>query len=113
MPPELPSLTPVSYKLPSNVPFPYVGLGGVWSLSSEGALAGQGATMRIAIRASNVYLVLSGKGTVHVDGPGGSSTIDVHGIPTLYTLLHARSPVTGTMTLRFSPGVRAYDFTFG
>ena len=113
VPPELPSLTPVRYELPAAVPFPYVGLGGIWSLSSEGALAGQGATMRIGIRATDVYLVLSGTGTVHVDGPGGSSTIDVHGIPTLYTLLHARSQLSGTMTLRFSPGVRAYDFTFG
>jgi hypothetical protein len=31
----------------------------------------------------------------------------------LYTLEGSRSDQTGTLTLRFTPGVEAYSFTFG
>jgi hypothetical protein len=41
------------------------------------------------------------------------STIQVSGVPRLYTLLHAQSSTSGTMVLKFSPGVQAFDFTFG
>lgn len=110
---QLPSLTPEHYVLPASVPFPLVGFGGTWSFSSEGAFAGPDATLKIAVQASNVYLVMGGSGTVQVRGPHGSSTVHVHGIPTLYTILHGAEPVTGTIRLAFSPGIRAYDFTFG
>jgi hypothetical protein len=44
---------------------------------------------------------------------GATRTIDVSGIPRLYTLFDAGSSSTGTLLLQFSPGIQAYDFTFG
>jgi hypothetical protein len=41
------------------------------------------------------------------------ATVPVSGIPKLYTLLSGSVLQTGTLTLTMSPGVEAYDFTFG
>jgi Thioredoxin like C-terminal domain len=37
----------------------------------------------------------------------------VSGIPRLYTLVHGTSLRTATLVLSASPGIKAYDFTFG
>jgi len=42
-----------------------------------------------------------------------TATINVSGVPRLYTLYPASTTGTGTLLLRVSPGVQAYDFTFG
>jgi hypothetical protein len=65
--------------------------------------------------AQDVYLVMGGTGTVTVSAGNGTApkTIQVSGVPRLYTLFHATSSSTGTMVLTFTPGVQAYDFTFG
>jgi hypothetical protein len=42
-----------------------------------------------------------------------TQTIDVAGAPRLYALLHGTSIRTGTLSLGASPGVEAYDSTFG
>jgi hypothetical protein len=61
-----------------------------------------------------VYLVLGGRGTlsVSVNGHPGR-TIDIEGVPRLYTLYQASSAASGRLLLHASPGVDAYDFTFG
>ena len=64
--------------------------------------------------ADDVYLVLGGSGTVHVSVNGRPErTVTVSGLPDLYTLLSSTHYTSGLMTLQFSPGVKAYDFTFG
>ena len=40
-------------------------------------------------------------------------TIDVSGIPRLYTLVSSSTLESATLVLNVSPGVDAYDFTFG
>jgi hypothetical protein len=40
-------------------------------------------------------------------------TVQVNGVPTLYPLLTAGQLQHGVLALSVSPGVRAYDFTFG
>ncbi len=42
-------------------------------------------------------------------------TIDVAGVPRLYTLYRAQagSAASGKLVLHASPGLEAYDFTFG
>jgi hypothetical protein len=40
-------------------------------------------------------------------------TVAVKGIPKLYTLYHATADSEGLLVLSFSPGIQAYDFTFG
>jgi hypothetical protein len=41
------------------------------------------------------------------------TTVPISGIPKLYTLFSGTVLQTGTLTLTMSPGVEAYDFTFG
>jgi hypothetical protein len=58
--------------------------------------------------------VLGGTGTLDVSvGGRHTQTIHVGGTPRLYTLYQAGSATAGTLTLRASRGVQAYDFTFG
>jgi len=73
--------------------------------------AGGGAELELGFLAQDVYLVLGGTGTLDVSVNG--QTIDVSGIPRLYTLYQAASAKSGTLLLHASPGVQAYDFTFG
>jgi len=57
---------------------------------------------------------MAGTGTVGVSVDGKAlPSVTVSGIPKLYTLLSAASAQSGVLTLSFSPGVQAYDFTFG
>jgi len=65
-------------------------------------------------QAAHVYLVLGGTGTVTVSLDGRTArTLHVSGYPTLYTLASLPRNGEGLLTLGVSPGVRAYDFTFG
>ena len=81
----------------------------------EGATAGPHATLALHFTADDVYLVMSGEGSVGVtidgrplaDGAGGRDPEALHAssrVPTLQT---------GVLTLTLPPGVEAYDFTFG
>jgi hypothetical protein len=57
---------------------------------------------------------MGGQGSVSVSINGKHmQTIQVAGIPRLYTLYSANAVTSGTMLLQMSPGVQAYDFTFG
>ena len=70
--------------------------------------------MELTFQANDVYLVLGGKGTVTVAVNGvHQETLTVAGIPNLYTLVSGTAFRSGTLELGFSPGVAAYDFTFG
>jgi hypothetical protein len=70
--------------------------------------------MELGFQADDVYLVLGGSGTLDVSVDGEhTQTIDVGGVPKLYTLFHAGSIKDGTLLLYASPGIQAYDFTFG
>ena len=83
-------------------------------MHDEEATAGPHATLGLQFTADDVYLVMSGQGTVGVAYDGRHlTTLSVGGIPKLYTLLSGSVLQTGTLTLTVSPGVEAYDFTFG
>ena len=57
---------------------------------------------------------MSGEGTVGVSYNGKHlKTVNVSGIPKLYTLFSGSVLQNGTLTLTMSPGLQAYDFTFG
>jgi len=58
--------------------------------------------------------VLGGTGTVRefLNGKFVKS-IRVSGFPRLYTLLVQKSDAAGVLNLQFTPGIQAYDFTFG
>ena len=60
--------------------------------------------------------MLGGTGTLDVSVNGHhTQTIDVAGVPRLYPLYQAQpgSPPSGKLLLHASPGIQAYDFTFG
>jgi cytochrome c biogenesis protein CcdA/thiol-disulfide isomerase/thioredoxin len=106
--------TPATYHFPASLPLGALGLSGTWTDHAQEATAGTGAEMELSFLAQDVYLVLGGTGSLDVSVDGRhTQTIHIGGVPRLYTLLRAGSASTGTIRLHASPGVQAYDFTFG
>ena len=104
----------IVYHAPSTIPSNSLAFGGTWTVHSEEATAGSNATLGLQFTADDVYLVMSGQGTVGVAYNGRHlTTLSVGGVPKLYTLLSGSVLQTGVLTLTVSPGVQAYDFTFG
>jgi thiol-disulfide isomerase/thioredoxin len=102
------------YKFPTTLPLGGMGLSGTWTEHAQEATAGDGAQLELRFLAKDIYLVLGGRGTVDESINGRhTATITVRGVPRLYTLYRAGATGIGTLLLRFSPGVQAYDFTFG
>jgi len=113
-PPEVTRDAPAVYHFPASLPLGALGLAGTWTDHAQEATAGQGAQLELGFLAQDVYLVLGGTGTLDVSVNGQhTQTIDVSGVPRLYTLYQADSPASGKLLLHASPGVEAYDFTFG
>jgi cytochrome c biogenesis protein CcdA/thiol-disulfide isomerase/thioredoxin len=105
---------PTVYHFPATLPLGGFALAGTWTERAEEATSGPGAKLELSFLAQHVYLVLGGRGTLDVSVDGRpTQAIDVAGVPKLYTLFQAGSSTTGTLLLRASPGVQAYDFTFG
>jgi cytochrome c biogenesis protein CcdA/thiol-disulfide isomerase/thioredoxin len=106
--------TPAIYHFPASLPLGALGLAGTWTDHAQEATADHAAELELGFLAQDVYLVLGGTGRldVFVDGRH-TQTIDVGGIPRLYTLYQAGSATSGTLLLQASPGIEAYDFTFG
>jgi hypothetical protein len=87
---------------------------GTWTVHSQEATAGSNALIDLHFEADDIYLVMGGRGTVDVSFDGRHlTTVTVSGIPKLYTLLSGAALQSGQLDLNFSPGVQAYDFTFG
>jgi len=111
------SITPdqaATYRFPSGLPNDSLAFAGTWTIGAEEAKAGPGARLELAFAADDVYLVLGGTGTVGVAVNGShTQTLAVSGIPRLYTLVQSPRYETATLVLTLSPGVEAYDFTFG
>ncbi len=102
------------YKFPSFITPEEYALSGTWTIGSEEATAGADARLELDFEAHDVYLVLGGSGTVGVAVNGKTvKTLAVSGIPGLYTLVSGSSQSSGVLLLTVSPGVEAYDFTFG
>jgi hypothetical protein len=106
--------TPAVYHFPRSLPLGGMGLAGTWTVHAQEATAGPAARLELGFHAQEIYLVLGGAGklAVTIDGRP-AETIDVRGVPRLYTLYHAGSASSGTLVLHAAPGVQAYDFTFG
>ena len=87
---------------------------GVWTEGAQEATAGRTPGCNWAFWPDDVYLVMawSGTGRVSINNTP-TTTIQVAGVPKLYTLFQASSPATGDLSLSVPPGIQAYDFTFG
>ncbi len=104
----------ITYHAPSTIPSNSLAFSGTWTVHSEEATAARDATLGLQFSADDVYLVMSGQGTVGVAFNGRHlTTLSVGGVPKLYTLLSGGGFQSGLLTLTVSPGVEAYDFTFG
>ena len=105
---------PATYQAPATVPPGGFSFSGTWTVSSEQATAGKSAELILGFQARDIYLVLSGHGTLEVSVNGvRTKTIDIEGVPRLYTLFSSSSLGSGTLVAAVSPGIEAYDFTFG
>jgi cytochrome c biogenesis protein CcdA/thiol-disulfide isomerase/thioredoxin len=104
----------IAYKAPTTVPLNSFAFDGTWDDHSQEATAGADASIDLHFEANDVYLVLGGTGSVTVSYNGRPlTTVNVSGVPRLYTLFSGSALQTGQLDLHFSPGVQAYDFTFG
>jgi cytochrome c biogenesis protein CcdA/thiol-disulfide isomerase/thioredoxin len=106
---------PVAYKFPKSLSLGLFAFAGVWDDHLQEATSGNEAGLEIAYEARDVYLVMGGSGTITIANGNGMAprTITVGGVPRLYTLFHSKSTSVGTLVMKFSPGIKAYDFTFG
>jgi hypothetical protein len=92
------------------------GLSGGWTIGQQAITAGKGAVIDLAYHASYVYLDVGGTGTLTVTGGGGGGTaklIKVSGAPDIYPVASQPTPRDGTVSIKLSPGLAAYSFTFG
>jgi thiol-disulfide isomerase/thioredoxin len=96
------------------LPGSHLAYAGRWLVSLQKIVAGEDARLRLQFSARNVYIVLAGHGRVEalVDGRH-VRTLQVSGLPRLYTVLSYPTLADGLLELRFSPGVAGYSFTFG
>jgi cytochrome c biogenesis protein CcdA/thiol-disulfide isomerase/thioredoxin len=102
------------FQFPAAVQPDTFALAGAWRGGAESLTSGPGAQLQLSYQARDVYLVLGGTGTVTVQMDGKTTkTIDVSGVPKLYTLVDNGPYQRSTLTLAFTPSVEAYDFTFG
>jgi cytochrome c biogenesis protein CcdA/thiol-disulfide isomerase/thioredoxin len=105
---------PTTYSFASHLGSNQLSYSGQWTVGAENIKAGQDAKLRMNVSAADIYLVLSGTGTV--TGTLGGKPLPVQhvsGVPTLYTIASGQATRSGTLALSVSPGVSAYDFTFG
>jgi thiol-disulfide isomerase/thioredoxin len=87
---------------------------GSWRVTPEHIEAGPFARLRLNFAAEAIHLVLGGSGRVDVLVNGQAlRPVGVRGEPRLYTLARFPKPRAGLLELRFSPGIKAYAFTFG
>jgi cytochrome c biogenesis protein CcdA/thiol-disulfide isomerase/thioredoxin len=102
-----------AYRFPASLPLDHLAYAGAWKVDAERIVAGANARLRLHFHARDVYLVLGGRGSVHVLLDGTAlRTARVTG-DRLYTLVSGTKLREGLLELRFSPGVEAYAFTFG
>jgi len=104
---------PATYALAPTVPQNDISYGGEWTLAGQIATAGLGARLALHFVAAKVYIVLGGTGRVAVTLDGRKlAPIDVNA-DRLYTVLSGPTTREGILRFAFTPGVRAYSFTFG
>jgi cytochrome c biogenesis protein CcdA/thiol-disulfide isomerase/thioredoxin len=102
------------YRMPTSIPEYSYALSGRWLTEAQQIVSKGNSQLTINFQAHDVYLVLNGQGTIRVSLNGKFiRTLNVSGYARLYTLLQEKSDAKGLLNLQFSPGIQAYDFTFG
>ena len=104
---------PHAYAYPGDLLGNELAYNGRWTIEGERAVAGPGAGLRLQYRARDVYLVLTGKGSVQVLVDGKPERTVRVNADRLYTLVERSKIGDHLLELHFSPGVAGYAFTFG
>jgi cytochrome c biogenesis protein CcdA/thiol-disulfide isomerase/thioredoxin len=104
---------PHAYTFPRGLSESELAYSGIWTVQDERAIAGLSAGLRLQYRAQDVYLVLTGKGTVDVVVDGKPERKVRVSDDRLYTLVHRPTRGDHLLELHFTPGLAAYAFTFG
>jgi len=103
-----------TYHSPSNIPVGNFAMAGEWYSGAQEITAVSSAMININFQANDVYLVMSGDGTITETLNGKPyKTVAVSGYPRLYTLFSNKHSTSGLLGLSFTKGLEAYDFTFG
>ncbi len=103
-----------TYRFPAAIPVNDVSFQGVWTNNGNYALAGAGAAIRLHFQAKNVFLVLAGRGTMTVLlGGRRLGTVNVGGYARNYTIIKGSHYRDGLLQLDMTPGISAWEFTFG
>ncbi|MGH3677836.1 MAG: cytochrome c biogenesis protein DipZ [Mycobacterium sp.] len=89
-------------------------LQGRWTLDFQGITAdGDRSGIELNYRARNVYLVVGGTGTVTVKRDGKDAAIPISGPPTLRQIVADDEDRNGQLSVRLTPGLQAFSFTYG
>lgn len=102
-----------TFSYPNTVPQDMFGLSGTWNVGKQSLTAKENAGIKLNFDADDVYLDVSGTGTITATLDGRTTTYKVSGAPDIYTVAHSSTPRTGTLTVTLSAGLSAYSFTFG
>jgi thiol-disulfide isomerase/thioredoxin len=102
-----------SYSFPPRLGESQLAFAGELRLEPQRIVASKGARVRLRFHARDVFLVLGGKGTVHVLVDGKPERTVRVTQDRLYTLVRGGRIRDALLELRLSPGVAAYAFTFG
>jgi cytochrome c biogenesis protein CcdA/thiol-disulfide isomerase/thioredoxin len=102
-----------TFRYPADIEPGYYALEGTWTIADEAITAGASASIGIYFLARDVYLDVSGTGTLTVRVDQKTTTYPVTGAPNIYTILHRDTPQSGLLQVTLSPGLSAYSFTFG
>jgi cytochrome c biogenesis protein CcdA/thiol-disulfide isomerase/thioredoxin len=102
-----------TYSFPQRLPADTFALDGTWTMSDQSITAGKSARIELNFTAKQVYLDVSGTGTLTVTDGGRTSTIPVSGAPNIYTVVDQAKATSGTLTVGLSAGLSAYSFTYG
>jgi cytochrome c biogenesis protein CcdA/thiol-disulfide isomerase/thioredoxin len=102
-----------TYTLPESLGDDELAFGGSWRIEDERAIAGRNARLRLEYHARDVFLVLTGRGTVRVLVDRRPERVVRVSGDRLYTLVQRPEAADHLLELRFEPGVAAYAFTFG
>jgi cytochrome c biogenesis protein CcdA/thiol-disulfide isomerase/thioredoxin len=84
---------------------------GEWRVTGQRSIAGRDARIKLRFRASKVFIVAGGKGTIRASAHSGARSVDVDEYK-LYTV-RSGSLANDVLTLEVSSGVEVYSFTFG
>jgi hypothetical protein len=101
------------FALPATLPTGGFALSGGWTVGQQSITAGKDAAIKLSYNASYVYLDIGGSGTLTVTSGGKTKVIQVSGAPDIYTVASQQPAGNGTVTIKVSPGLAAYSFTFG